>query len=191
MIKSTLLMALISVSTAISQEFVVENDMRLKEGDPYYQHIDVTYNHKISEHFTPFVGYRFINENKKKWEHFSRFHTGFHLTAKVGPSKVAARSRLEYTPDWNLKSDDLTFRERVKISPFTVGQTVKYSPYVFDEVFFGVSNRAGYNRDRLGVGLDIKFNNSVSLEPYYFAEFRESLHWKSANIFGLIMKVKF
>lgn len=65
MINKLLLSVCLLMAKLQAQSFYVfEQEGRIKDGDPYYEHSDISYNYKINEHWTPFVGYRFIVEDK-------------------------------------------------------------------------------------------------------------------------------
>ena len=172
--------------TIPAQDFILENDMRLKEDKFYYQHTDLTYLYKINDLFSPFTGYRFINEIKGGWKHYHRFHVGIKSKQETPIGSFSMRNRSEYTPN-----DDIRHRTRLKYSPLSFGKKYITSLYIFDEVFIDLNDSVSYTRNRLGGGFETKFSKKWSASLYYFAEFKKKDSWRHKDIVGIYMKYKF
>jgi len=174
-----------------AQNFTLENDIRVKNDDFYYQHIDITYKQNIHNLFSPFVGFRFVNEDKEEWEHFSRFHVGFSSNKKTDWGKFSLRNRLEYVPDWGLDKDNLRHRIRIKYSPFSFGKNHISFPYFYNEFFFGLNDHFDYVRNRIGGGLETNLTKHLTSNFYYFSEKKQKRDWRHVNVFALSLKYKF
>jgi hypothetical protein len=195
-----LLPALISLTFVFNgaiaaKGFVAEQDLRIKEGEFYYSHTDLSYFFPSWSVVTPFVGARFLAEIKSDWKYFSRFHGGFNLGFKGGFGKLSARSRFEFTPGKVLGTldtdDDYRLRQRIKYDlPFSF-TAWKIKPNVFDELFFDATEGFEYNRNRLGLGLGAKIGKRFKPALYYFKEFKKSSDWKGKNVFGFAVKIAF
>lgn len=204
LLKTTTLLIL-SMNNIFAQGFVLEQDQRIKDGDFYYEHTDLTYliskysllkKDKFDLNVTPFVGYRLIYEEKgEEFKTYSRFLAGAHIgVANKDWGKVVFRNRYEFTPgEWmgnlNTKNDN-RFRERIKYY-FPISFTkYKITPNITEEFFFDIDNGFEYDRNRLGGGIGAKIGN-FSPEIYYFAEFKKSSNWNKKDVFGFLIKYNF
>ena len=197
--KVFIIVLLFWAQSIVAQNFVLEQDQRIKEDKFYYEHTDLTYETKtydISENWsiTPFTGYRLIYEYKKgDFQTYSRFHFGAHVKVKGDWGKVAFRNRYEFTPGHELNtlntSNDHRFRIRAKYyAPFSFTK-YKITPNISDELFIDL-NHTDYTRNRFALGLGAKVGK-FSPELYYFAEFKKSSGWERVDVFGFLIKYKF
>lgn len=198
-LKLLLLCAIIATKAYAQSFFVLEQEGRIKDGDPYYEHTDVSYNYKINEKWAPFVGYRFIVEDKggkTGVKDFSRFLVGFNYTEKGNWGKLALRTRAEFTPGHELgdldTENDYRIRERIKYDLPYSWTKFKLTPFVYDEVFFDMDNGFDFTRNRVGAGIGYTITKHIYGDLYYFHETKQSgTHWVDADIGALIIRYKF
>ena len=199
LLKLTVLCAFLMSKAYAQSFFVLEQEGRIKDGDPYYEHTDVSYNYKINEKWTPFVGYRFIVEDKggkTGVKDFSRFLVGFNYTEKGNWGKLALRTRGEFTPGHELGSldteNDYRIRERIKYDLPYSWTKFKLTPFVYDEVFFDMDNSFDFTRNRVGGGIGYTITKHIYGDLYYFHETKKSGNsWVDADIGALIIRYKF
>ena len=191
------LLFLLGLSIQAESFFLLEQEGRTKDGDPYYLHTDLSYSYKLTKHWTPFIATRFILEEKGNRETYaSRFMVGTHYTLNENWGKLAFRTRFEFIPGHELgnlnTSNDYRVRERIKYDlPFSWTR-FKLTPFVYDEVFFDMDNNFQFTRNRGGAGIGYTLTKHIFGDIYYFHETRLSgSHWVDADIAALIIRYKF
>ena len=184
---------LITLNSLTAQKFVLEQDQRVKDSF-YYEHTDISYFAKGTNHFTAFGGYRFIVEDKGEWKNHSRFHAGANIKVEGRGGKIVNRSRYEFTPGHELgnlgSSNGSRFRNRIKY--YLPYRFTKYDirPNISDEFFFDINKGFDYTRNRFAIGLGAKIGK-FKPELYYFNEFKKKNGWSGVNVFGFLVKYEF
>ena len=177
--------------------FLLEQEGRIKDGDPYYLHTDLSYSYKLTKHWTPFVATRFILEEKGNRETYaSRFMVGTHYTLNENWGKLAFRTRFEFIPGHELgnlrTANDYRVRERIKYDLPYSWTKFKLTPFIYDEVFFDMDNGFEFNRNRAGGGIGYSITKNIFGDLYYFHETKLSgSTWVDADIGALIIRYKF
>lgn len=199
LLKLTVLCAFLMAKAYAQSFYVFEQEGRIKDGDPYYEHSDISYNYKINEHWTPFVGYRFIVEDKggkTGVKDFSRFLVGFNYTEEGKYGKLAFRTRAEFTPGHEMGNldaeNDYRIRERIRYDLPYSWTKFKLTPFVYDEVFFDMDAGFDFTRNRVGGGFAYRITKHIYGDLYYFHESKQSgAHWVDADIGALIVRYRF
>jgi len=192
-----LYVCLLMTSLKAQSIFILEQEGRIKDGDPYYEHTDISYNYKINDHWTPFVGYRFIVEDKgSSVKDFSRFLVGFNYTETGKYGKLAFRTRGEFTPGHELGNldteNDYRLRERIKYDLPYSWTKFKLTPFIYDEVFFDLDNGFDFTRNRAGAGIGYTITKHIYGDLYFFHETKKSgSTWVDADVGALIIRYKF
>lgn len=195
-----LLLSLTSVIHADEKSyFLLEQEGRTKDGEPYYEHTDISYSYNLTKKWTPFAAYRFIYEDKggkTGYRFASRFMLGTHYTEKGEWGKFALRTRFEFIPGHELGdlnvANDYRVRERFKYDLPYSWTRFKLTPFVYDEIFFDLDSGFDFNRNRAGAGIGYTITKHIYGDIYYFHETKLSgSRWVDADIAALIIRYKF
>jgi len=146
---------------------------------------------KLHKYFDAAAWYKFVESKvDQHWEDSHRVDVDGIIKYTVEPLelKLSNRSRLEY----NITSDSWVYRDRIKVSGGLEIFNKKFTPYVFNELFFSLGSKGQYNENRANLGMSTDFLFDTKLTFYYMARTKKSSgKWVNANVLGVNVGMSF
>jgi len=144
---------------------------------------------KINEYADTAVWYKFVeSKSDSDWHASHRYDVDGILKYNLEGFKLSNRSRFEH----NLTKSSWLYRDRVKAAREFEVFGWKFTPYIFNEFFFDLSDDEGYDENRASAGVSTDFILNTKLTAYYMSRAKKSGDkWKNANVIGVSAGMNF
>lgn len=173
------------VSLNFLEEFRIKSDM-----SSFYAYVLYTGTYvKINEYVDVAAWYKFVeSKGSSDWHASHRYDMDGILKYNLEGFKLSNRSRFEH----NFTKDSWLYRDRIKTARELTIFGWKFTPYIFNEFFFDLSNDDGYDENRASIGVSTPFIFYTELTAYYMSRAKKSDdNWTNANVIGLSAGMSF
>ncbi len=162
----------------------------------YYQHTHLELGYKVNDWLEIAPAYRQVYElftsttdEEDDWFTEYRPMINVNLKHKWEGWELSDRNRFEFR-EFEVKDDVFRYRNKLTIKSPWKWTCLGINPFISDEVFF--QEDAGFNRNRLQVGVGMKLLEHLDGEVFYLWQTSEKGDdWINIHVFGTKLKVKF
>lgn len=160
----------------------------------YYQHYDIGYAYDVNKYLTLGLNYKQVYEKKQphtKFKAENRPHINAILKYELAGFKLEDRNRLEYR-HFDYQEDFWRFRDKFTLKFPWKFTSLKFQPYVADEIFLKLEDGVDLNQNRFYSGFTFNIFKGLGMEIYYLLQsVKSSGNWTDANVLGSKVKVSF
>ncbi|MBI1882597.1 MAG: DUF2490 domain-containing protein [Chlamydiae bacterium] len=162
----------------------------------YYQHTQLEIAYKITDWLELAPAYRqvwelFTSTKEEDDDWFTEYRPMLNATLKHKWEgwDISDRNRLEFR-EFEVKDDAIRYRNKLTLKSPWKWTHLGINPFIADEVFF--QEDAGFNRNRLQVGVGMKIIEHLEGELYYLWQTSEKGdEWIDFHVIGTKLKFKF
>lgn len=158
-----------------------------------YEHTDLNLTYSgMAEWFDLGAGYRHIyQKDKDKWKYECRPGLSGTFKMRLLGLDISNRNKLEYRLREG-KDDNWRYRNRTMVKFPVKIDRFEFKPYVADEIYLDLSDRAGMKRNRIYSGIEFKILEPLVLDVYYLLESDKGRKkWIDTNVLGTKLKFIF
>lgn len=159
-------------------------------GSLYHYFTEIELKYILNKNFEFSVDYRHIHEKKQEdWRREYRPHINGTLNLNWRDLAVGDRSRLEYRI-WEGGNHSWRYRNMLSVNlPFRWTR-LGIRPYTADEVYYDFDKKT-IDRNRLYLGLQVKFLRHFKGEIYYMLQSTKGIRWTDIHVLGTNLKYVF